>query len=245
MFEGRGPTEACWPLRNGLWSQKVRLSSIKLLTFNSYASLIFLDFSSHFITFLFQKQWFATSSVVASFTSSSVSIGRLTVVIVCAGRSKFGAYEGGGGQEKCITCTGSGRVTCKKCKGACELLHFVNVEFNFVTKSRSFIHETTDLPDSLVGKVESDQIFKDIGRQVPAIENFEVEDIVIASEQFLSEQLKQAKQGRLICQEQKLLQIPVCEVNYQYKDELYQVFVYGKNHRVYFDDEYPMQCCCF
>ncbi|XP_019618474.1 PREDICTED: protein SSUH2 homolog isoform X1 [Branchiostoma belcheri] len=172
----------------------------------------------------------------------------------CHGSGRTTVYEDGHHHHRCCTwCHGSGRRQCHQCHGlgqipcpTCgaqgQLKCYIKLTIKWINHVEDHIVERTALPDELIRGVSGQVAFKEEYPRVWPINHFPEAEINNASQNLVQRHSTAYPTERLIMQRHQVRIIPVAEATYNWKDQPYNFFVYGFEHKVHAPD-YPQKCC--
>jgi len=137
------------------------------------------------------------------------------------------------GYIQCSTCKSKGRTKCTMCHQKKLLRFYLEVTVTFVVTKDSYLHNPSKVKKSDLECSGSQVIFTEEKKRIEPIQKFMVEKICTESSKILLKQENEASTGRIICQQQRLLQIPITRINYSINKEKYNVALYGNDHKVF------------
>ncbi|XP_066554407.1 protein SSUH2 homolog isoform X2 [Amia ocellicauda] len=151
----------------------------------------------------------------------------------------------GRGCQSCFHCSGSGTDKCDTCKGKKQLLVFIKLTVKWTNNISDFVGALqSGFPVDKISKVSGNKVFSVTQYMVYPVQGFPDPDICQAAQRLVNEhQTKYAATSRVLQQRQTIELIPITKVNYTWKGNPYDYFVYGSEHKVE-TDNYPATCCC-
>ncbi|XP_053576755.1 protein SSUH2 homolog [Bombina bombina] len=151
----------------------------------------------------------------------------------------------GNGTHSCRNCSGSCRVICTGCTGKGKILNYIQLDVTWTNNIFEFIADhKSEFPTDHFKEVNGEKIFTDEQFMVPPIINFPDRAINQASQNALQQHHSRfASTSRILRQRQTIEWLPLTFVEYNWKGEKYNYFVYGKENKV-FTSNYPAKCCC-
>lgn len=151
----------------------------------------------------------------------------------------------GRGRKDCISCNGTGMNDCTTCLGAGQLKSYVQLKVKWTNDADdSVIDRSSNVPAELISKVSGQVVVSEQAGMVYPIRHFP-DAAVNEACQRLTDQFAQAattEMKRILQQKHKLQIVPVTKVVYSWKEEDYEYYVFGYEHKVYHPD-YPQSCC--
>ncbi|XP_015203852.2 protein SSUH2 homolog isoform X2 [Lepisosteus oculatus] len=155
--------------------------------------------------------------------------------ITCSGR----------GRVRCSYCSGRGSHQCKTCSGKGKLLCFIKLTVKWKNNVKEYAVDTrSGFPMDQIFSVSGEKVFSDTHPLVSPIRGFPADKINEASENSVREHFAQFSSScRIMQQRQTIELVPITRVHYIWKENANFFFVYGNEHKVYTDD-YPATCCC-
>ncbi|XP_018410714.1 PREDICTED: protein SSUH2 homolog [Nanorana parkeri] len=151
----------------------------------------------------------------------------------------------GCGTATCTSCHSSKYQTCEGCSGRGQILNYIQLTVTWKNHIYEFIVEhNSEFPTDLFRKVNGEKVFRDEQLLLPPLVNFPAPTINQASQNSLQQHHSQfASSSRILRQGHTVEWLPLTKVEYTWKGNPHDYFVYGKENKVY-TDNYPQKCCC-
>lgn len=166
----------------------------------------------------------------------------------CQGRGRRFSDEmcdncSGTGKDRCTNCHGNGLETCSTCAGKGSLKCYVKLTATWTNHMDDFLSEQTSVPIELIRCVTGHVVFEEQYPRVWPVNHFPEVLINQASSKLVSKHSQAFPTERILQQRHSVRIVPVATVNYSWKGNQGNFFVYGFEHKVHFPD-YPQTCCC-
>lgn len=151
----------------------------------------------------------------------------------------------GQGTESCTTCHSTRYERCVGCSGRGQILNYIELTVTRKNNIHEFVADhNSEFPTELFKKVNGEKIFMDEQLLLPPLVNFPALSINQASQNALQNHHAQfSSTSRMLRQRHCIEWLPLTKVEYIWRGNRYDYFVYGKENKVY-TDNYPQKCCC-
>ncbi|XP_044156686.1 protein SSUH2 homolog isoform X1 [Bufo gargarizans] len=151
----------------------------------------------------------------------------------------------GQGTESCTTCHSTRYERCVGCSGRGQILNYIELTVTWKNNIYEFVAEhNSEFPTDLFKKVNGEMIFMDEQMLLSPLVNFPAQSINQSSQNALQQHRTQFfSTSRVLRQRHSIEWLPLTKVEYIWRGNRYDYFVYGKENQVY-TDNYPQKCCC-
>ncbi|XP_069824017.1 uncharacterized protein [Dendropsophus ebraccatus] len=152
---------------------------------------------------------------------------------------------GGQGTESCKTCNSTRYERCVGCSGRGQILNYIELTVIWKNNIYEFVADhNSEFPTELFKKVNGEKIFMDEQLLLLPLVNFPAQAINQASQNALQQHHAQfSSTTRMLRQRHCIEWLPLTKVEYIWRGNRYDYFVYGRENEVY-TDNYPQKCCC-
>ncbi|XP_053576754.1 LOW QUALITY PROTEIN: protein SSUH2 homolog [Bombina bombina] len=149
------------------------------------------------------------------------------------------------GTQSCKECSSTCHVICTGCTGRGQVLNYIQLNVTWKNNIFEFIADhKSEFPTDHFKAVNGEKMFTDEQFMVPPIMNFPDPTINQTSQNALQQHHSQfASTSRILRQRQTIEWLPLTLVEYNWKGDKHNYFVYGKENKVY-TKKYPATCCC-
>ncbi|XP_005987746.2 protein SSUH2 homolog [Latimeria chalumnae] len=137
----------------------------------------------------------------------------------------------------CKMCVGQGLVSCTTCRGKCKLCYFKQLKVDYRNRLKDKVIVKDAFPVHLIHKAQGEILYDHSAPLVPPITDCFQEAVNFTSVSFVQETQTAWPNSVILQQRQHLLAIPVTEVHYKWKEHTSRLWVFGKNKRMYFEDD--------
>ncbi|XP_077132906.1 protein SSUH2 homolog isoform X1 [Ranitomeya variabilis] len=168
---------------------------------------------------------------------------------VCHGRGrqfeKACHHCRGQGTERCTICNSCKFVKCEGCSGYGQILNFIQLTVTWKNHIYEFVADhNSDFNTELFKKVTGEKIFMDEKLLLSPLVAFPVPSINQSSQFALQQHRTEFfSTGRVLRQRHTIQLLPLTKVEYVWRENRYNYFVYGKENKVY-TENYPQKCGC-
>ncbi|KAM7422021.1 hypothetical protein PAMA_010211 [Pampus argenteus] len=149
------------------------------------------------------------------------------------------------GKDSCTVCNSQGTKPCETCKGKRQLLTYIELKVEWTNNVEDHVvQQNSGLHIDDLRSVSGKELFKNSQYLLYPLIGFPEPAISEASERMVKDhQSKYSQNSRILQQRQTVELIPITKVNYKWKGDSYDYFVYGNEHQVSANN-YPATCCC-
>ncbi|CAJ0941450.1 unnamed protein product [Ranitomeya imitator] len=146
---------------------------------------------------------------------------------------------------RCTVCNSSKFVRCEGCSGHGQILNFIQLTVTWKNHIYEFVADhNSDFPTELFEKVTGEKIFMDEKLLLSPLVAFPVPSINQSSQFALQQHRTEFfSTGRVLRQRHSIQLLPLTKVEYVWRENRYNYFVYGKENKVY-TENYPQKCGC-
>ncbi|KAM4651171.1 protein SSUH2 homolog [Discoglossus pictus] len=151
----------------------------------------------------------------------------------------------GNGIQSCHMCTSRRPPICMACHGKGQFLHYLQLTVTWKNDIFEYVSDhKSEFPTILFKKANGQKIFMEEQLLLSPLQNFPEVFINQASQNGLQQhQLRFASSSRILRQRQTIEWLPLTRVDYNWKGQHYNFFVFGREHKVH-TFNYPVKCCC-
>ncbi|XP_075688641.1 protein SSUH2 homolog [Rhinoderma darwinii] len=151
----------------------------------------------------------------------------------------------GSGTESCRMCSSTNAQNCVSCAGRGQVLTYMQLNVTWKNNQYQFISDHhSEFSSDLFKTVHGEKIFTDEQLSVSPLADFPDSSITWASQNALEQHRTQFSSScRVLRQRQSVELLPLTKVQYSWKGNQRNYFVYGKENLVYVQN-YPQKSCC-
>ncbi|XP_044157710.1 protein SSUH2 homolog isoform X2 [Bufo gargarizans] len=151
----------------------------------------------------------------------------------------------GSGTESCRMCNVTNIQNCVTCAGRGQVLTYLQLTVTWKNNKYEYISDhNSEFSSDHFSAVHGERIFTDEQLSVSPLAHFPDSSIIWASQNALEQHRTQfSSTCHVLRQRQSIELLPLTKVQYTWKGNPLNYFVYGKENKVYVQN-YPQKCCC-